>query len=260
MLDGRVYRTAFLPALVALFVAAFALEDRPAPGRSTLAPDVFDGPRAFETLEALNAAYPDRTPGSAGDAGLADEVARQLTAPEDEGARRVFTVRRDGATVVAARTGFSNRKIVVLADRDATGMAGLSGTAALLELGRVFKTRDLDKTLVLVSTTGATTGFAGARAWAREENGPVDGVIVLGDMAGTQIRKPWVVSWPASSRPVPLGLERTVQTAIRRETLSDGRRPARRRPMVPARAPGDGLRAGSDRGRRPACGADLGVR
>ena len=52
----------------------------------------------------------------------------------------------------------------------------------------MFKARDLRKTLVLVSTSGATTGFAGARAWAREEaGGPVDGVIVLGDMAGTRI-------------------------------------------------------------------------
>ena len=73
--------------------------------------------------------------------------------------------------MIATRTGFSSRRIVVLADRDAPGLAGLSGTAALLELGRVFKTRELDKTLVLVSTTGATTGFAGARAWARDEDG-----------------------------------------------------------------------------------------
>ena len=108
------------------------------------------------------------------------------------------------------------------ANRDAPGLAGLSGTAALLELARVFKSRELSKTLVLVSTTGATTGFAGARAWARDEaGGPVDGVIVLGDVAGTGIHKPWVVSWPSSSRPPALGLERTVQAAVRRETRSD---------------------------------------
>jgi hypothetical protein len=215
VLDARVYRTAFLPALVALFVAAFALEDRPQPGRATLAPDVFSGARAFETLEALDATR------RAGDAALAEEIGRQLAAPDDDGARPAFTVARDGPTVIATRTGFSGRRIVVLANRDAPGLAGLSGTAALLELARVFQTRDVDKTLVLVSTTGATTGFAGAREWAGREDGPVDGVIVLGDLAGTRIRKPWVVSWPASARPVPLGLERTVQAAIRRETFSD---------------------------------------
>ena len=128
----------------------------------------------------------------------------------------------DVRTVIATRPGISDRRIVVLANRDAPGLAGLSGTAALLELARVFKTRELEKTLVLVSTTGATTGFAGARAWARDEAGePVDGVIVLGDVAGTGIHKPWVVSWPSSSRPPALGLERTVQAAVRRETRSD---------------------------------------
>ena len=148
-------------------------------------------------------------------------------------------------TVVATRTGFSNRRIVVLADRDAPGPAGLSGTAALLELGRVFKSRDLDKTLVLVSTTGATTGFAGARAWARDEaGGPVDGVIVLGDMAGTQ--HPQAVGGvvagvvaSAAARP-----RAHCASAVRRETRSDAGRPARRRPVGPPRAAGDGVRAG----------------
>jgi hypothetical protein len=49
----------------------------------------------------------------------------------------------------------------------------------------------------------------------------VDGVIVLGDMAGTRVRKPWVVSWPSAPKPVALGLERTVQAAVRAETKSD---------------------------------------
>src|SRR3954469_15298119 len=80
----------------------------------------------------------------------------------------------------------------------------------------------MPKRLVLVSPSGATTGFAGARAWAKDNAGtPVDGVIVLGDMGGTRVRKPWVVSWPAAPKPVPLGLERTVQAAARAETKSD---------------------------------------
>ena len=83
MLDGRVYRTAFLPALVALFVAAFALQDRPSPGRSALPADTFSAERAFgatdpepQSLNGLAKAFPDRTPGSAGDHALADFIAR----------------------------------------------------------------------------------------------------------------------------------------------------------------------------------------
>jgi hypothetical protein len=228
VLDGRVYRTAFLPALVALCVAAFALQDRPSPGRSALPADTFNKERAFgatdpepQSLNGLAAAFPDRTPGSAGDRAMADFVARDLAAPVEEGERPVFSIRRvtdpDGLeTVIATRPGPSTRRIVVLADRDARGLADLSATAALLELARVYKASDLRRTLELVSTTGASDGFAGAREWAERETGPIDGVIVLGDMAGTSIKKPWVVSWPLSAGSVPLGVQRTVQAAIRR--------------------------------------------
>ena len=91
----------------------------------------------------------------------------------------------------------------MLAHRDALdspGLAELSGTAALLELARIFRTqvpsgeeeprapgrpqlvgRDLRKTLVLVSTSGGSGGAAGARAWARAQDaGAIDGVLVLG--------------------------------------------------------------------------------
>src|SRR5215203_3232032 len=78
------------------------------------------------------------------------------------------------------------------------------------------------KTLVLVSTSGATTGFAGARAWAREaadarRTSPVDAVLVLGDMAGKRIRKPWVVPWTGDGAVTPLALQRTIESALRAE-------------------------------------------
>jgi hypothetical protein len=245
VLDVRVYRTAFLPALVALFIAAFALNDRPTPATSPLPPDSFSKIAAFgndvnpapESLLGMARDFPSREPGSAGDNALADRVARVLRAPDQKGERSTFQVTRTTTeartptgkteieTVVGTRPGLSSRRIVVLASRDSRGrpgLADLSATAALLELARVFKTRDMTKTLVLVSTSGATTGFAGARAWAKDNAGtPVDGVIVLGDMAGRRVRKPWVVSWPAAPEPVPLGLERTVQAAARAETKSD---------------------------------------
>ncbi len=239
------YRTAFLPALVALFIAAFALQDRPAPAVAPLPADAFSGDRAYgndvkpapESLQGMARDFPSREPGSAGDIGLADRVARVLAAPGQRGERSEFQISRTLAeartpegktevvTVVGTRPGLSSRRIVVLANRDSRerpGLADLSATAALLELARVFKTRDLRKTLVLVSTSGATSGFAGARAWAKDNAGaPVDGVIVLGDMGGARVRKPWIVSWPAAPKPVALGLERTVQAAVRAEAKSD---------------------------------------
>jgi hypothetical protein len=235
VLDLRVYRTAFLPALVALFVAAFALADRPAPARSSLATDAFSGSRAFDSLSGLAAAYPRRPAGSAADFAVADAVARSLRAPAEADGRpgfaitRLYTQGRTATgrgrleTVVGTRVGLSSHRIVVLAHRDGTGPASLSGTAALVELGRVLKSTALQKTLVLVSTSGGTTGFAGARSWAKSEAGqPVDAVIVLGDLAGTHGRRPWVVPWPGDAGAPPLKLLRTVQSAVRTET---GRNP-----------------------------------
>jgi hypothetical protein len=234
VLDVRVYRAAFLPALVALFVAAFSLADRPAPAPSTLAADAFDGERAFggraplrNSLSELAQSFPDRRTGAAGDTRLADRVAETLGRP-DRTQSPGFRVSRervgDVETVVGVRPGLTSRRIVVLAHRDARerpGLAALSGTAALLELARVFRARELRKTLVLVSTSGAAHGFTGARAWA-EDAEAVDAVIVLGDMASTRARKPWVVPWSLGPGPAPLALQRTVENALRAEAGRPG--------------------------------------
>ena len=78
--------------------------------------------------------------------------------------------------------------------------------------------RDLRRTLVLVSTSGGTSGGAGARAWAREQDAAAfDGVLVLGDLASAHWRKPWVVRWSNGEEQPPLGWQRTVEVAVRRE-------------------------------------------
>src|ERR1019366_4740463 len=78
MLNGRLYRAAFVPFLFALALAAFSLGPRPLPLTSTLAPDAFEGQPAFEELRALGARYPDRRPGGAGDRALAAHIAATL--------------------------------------------------------------------------------------------------------------------------------------------------------------------------------------
>jgi hypothetical protein len=231
VLDVRVYRAAFLPALIALFVAAFSLGDRPAPAVSPLAADAFDGQRAFggdaplrNSLQELARSFPNRTTGSAGDTGLADRVAATLSA-EDRTRRPAFRVTRrhsgDAETVIGVRPGLSSRQIVVLSHRDAYGKPGraeLSGTAVMLELARLFRARELRKTLVLVSTSGAHEGYTGARAWAEQAaGGPIDAVIVLGDLAGGKSERPWVVPWSLGSGAAALALQRTVENAVRTE-------------------------------------------
>ena len=255
MLDVRVYRAAFLPALLALFVVAFSLEGRPSPLRTRAVADAFDPARAYgserlrDSLLQLGAAFPLRRPGSAGDAALADRVGAVFGAAGFDVARtteqgRTIDGETDLETVVGVRPGLSSRRIVVLSHRDSgysPGLADLSGTAALLEVARIFRTRapsgeqdlgepgrprlvgrDLRKTLVLVSTSGGSGGSAGARAWARAQGGePIDAVLVLGDLASAVWRKPWVVPWSNGEDQPPLAWQRTVETAVRQEVGAD---------------------------------------
>jgi hypothetical protein len=255
VLDVRVYRAAFLPALLALFVVAFSLAGRPSPARTRAVADAFDPSRAYgsaairDSLLQLGEAFPQRRPGSSGDAALGDRVSEVFRASGFQ----VSTTRTQGRTVdgeteletvVGVRPGLSSRRIVVLAHRDALdspGLADLSGTAALLELARIFRTRassteadsaqpkrpqlvgrDLRKTLVLVSTSGGSGGGAGARAWASAQDaGAIDGVLVLGDLASAEWHKPWVVPWSNGHEQPPLGWQRTVEAAVRQEVGSD---------------------------------------
>jgi Peptidase family M28 len=222
VLDPRIYRAGFLPILFALVLVGFTLRDPPRPLTTSLAPDAFDGAAAFRQLDRLAAEAPLRRPGSAGDALVARRVEETLrTNGFRVDVRRSPAETIDGEreleTVVGERTGFSNRRIVVLAHRDALGRgarAELSGTVALMELARVLGGRTLSRTLVLASTSGGTAGLAAAERLAREAGDPVDAVLVLGDLAGVKTDRPLVVPWSQSTALAPLELRRTVENAV----------------------------------------------
>ena len=237
MLNGRLYRAAFLPFVLALAVAAFALGSQPMPRTTTLAPDAFEGQRALAETQRLAARFPDRRPGSPGDNQLASYVAGTLQALGGT-AGGGFTVRvlhtsgqtiegeRSLETVVAERPGSTPAApILIVAHRDAAGTgaaAELSATTGLLELARVFASRETKRTIVLASTSGGSGGDAGAQSLlagleAAGIHGPFDGAIVLGDLAGTTLHKPVVVPYSDGLGSAPLALSRTVSDAIKRE-------------------------------------------
>jgi Peptidase family M28 len=244
MFDGRIYRAAFVPLLLVLVIAGFSLVGRSAPLGSTLAPDAFDGARAYAGLQALAKRFPDRRPGSAGDDALAVYIAQSLRGlgrpsapggPSGQGAAyggfqvsthrfRAQTV--DGArtltTVIAERPGSTGESpIAILAHRDSVtvgGEAELSGTAALLELARVFAQSETRRTIVLVSTSGSG---AGAADFALHWGHPLDASIVLGDIAGTTSRKPFVLPFSGGSGTAPESLQRTLDSAISQEVGVD---------------------------------------
>ncbi len=243
MLNGRLYRAAFVPFLFALAIAAFSLGARPRTLTSTLAPDAFEGAPAFAELESMAARFPQRRPGSRGDQELAGYVAHKLEALGGT-AGGGFSVRtyhfhaqtidgeRSLRTVVAQRPGSTSATpILILAHRDAAArgsVAELSGTAALLELARVFAARETKRTIVLASTSGGSGGAAGAAQLMANRpelggtaagggQGPLDAAIVLGDLAGAQARPPFVVPFSDGFGSAPLALQRTVAGAITEE-------------------------------------------
>ncbi len=236
MLNGRIYRAAFVPLLLALAIAGFSLRAPAHSLSSTLAPDAFDGPRAFAELQSLAAKFPERRPGSQGDEALAGYIAQTLgglggsaSAGFSVHTRRVEAQTIDGkrtlTTVIARRPGITGGSpIVLLAHRDAArrgAAAELSGTAVLLELARVLATSETTRTVIVVSTSGGSGGNAGALDFATHSGGPVDGAIVLGDLAGTTVHKPFVVPFSAGLGSAPGSLQRTVSVALAREVGVD---------------------------------------
>jgi hypothetical protein len=254
MLNWRLYRPTVVPVVLALAVAAFSLSPRPAGFGSALAPDAFEGTRAFAELQSLAVEFPDRRPGSSGDRALAARIAQVIEGLGGT-AHGGFMVRTrhfaaqtiDGertlTTVTAQRPGSTDASpIVILAHRDAAARgshAELSATAALLELARVFAARETKRTIVLVSTSGGSGGDAGAEDFVTHElspHGPTgwvdasaeggvgksfDATIVLGDLAGARSGEPVVVPFSDGVGSAPLQLQRTVDASITQQTGSD---------------------------------------
>ncbi len=237
MLDPRIYRASFLPVLLALLAVAFALQDRPRPIGTTLAPDAFVGSSAGALLDDLAERYPDRRPGGPGDEALARRVAAELRRALQPGGARtssVVEVQRfrgrtidgtdDLVNVIATRPGRPGAGIVVVAHRDAAergARAELSGTAALLTLARIAGSARLRRSITFVSTTGGSGGAAGARAAVSRLQARPAAVLVLGDMASERPRKPYVVPFSNGRGQAPVQLRRTVEAAARAELGTD---------------------------------------
>src|SRR3954454_15147613 len=89
MLELRLYRAAFIPAVLAAVLAMFSLESRPKPLPQGLAADVlFDGRQAAGQADQIAERAPNRRAGTLGDTATAELVAQTFT---DRG----FTVERD---------------------------------------------------------------------------------------------------------------------------------------------------------------------
>jgi hypothetical protein len=227
LIEARVYRAAFIPALLALVLAMFSFQSRPAPLQQGLAADIlFDGSEAAALAERIATEQPDRRAGRPGDAAtaelVANEFARRGFQPDQIERQRFTHAGRRLENVIARRAGGSRRQIVVVAARDAgavpDGPGSASDTAALLELARVFQGRPSRKTLVLASVDGSTLGEVGTERLVSElgSAGFVDAVLVMSSV-GSNASEPSVQAWSNDSRRAGIGLQRTVTESIRQE-------------------------------------------
>ncbi len=225
MLAARIYRTGMIVVALALVVLAFSLRDQQGALSPTLAPDVFNGQNVASTMSSIAAADPSRRPGSDGDQALAAQVGVDLRShgfavSTDTFAGRTVDGTRTLENVVGIRPGRMSGSIVIVAHRDALGspaLAGLSGTATLMELARDLEGETLSRTVVLASTT-ASQGTAGAIRLAQRLAGPVDAVLVLGDLASAHIRQPILVPWTTRQVVAPPLLRNTVVAALKDQT------------------------------------------
>jgi hypothetical protein len=225
VIEPRIYRAAFLPALLALVLVAFSLESPPRALDQGLAADaLFEGEAAIKIVQSIVADAPDRRAGSKGDSLIAARVAGLFRS--NGFATTVDRFDDDGhplVNVLGTRAGNSSKKIVIVAARDsdtppdATGSA--ADTAALMQFARVFQGRALRRTLVLASVDGGQLGDAGARRLAERIGPPgdVDAVIVISDLGAQRSRGPLVITWSNATTRSGLGLQRTVNGSLREE-------------------------------------------
>lgn len=221
MFELRMYRAGLVVVVVATLALAFSLENQPGPLTSSLAPDAFNGQNVHNTITRMAAAYPDRHPGSFGDNDIAQQVARSFSRYGFTTTTSIFSAQTaDGErtlqNVIGVRPGMQTGSVVILAHRDARtspAMASLSGTATLIELARDLEGETLHRTVVLASTTGSQ-GTAGAMRLASRLGGPIDAVIVLGDLASAHIRQPIIIPWSDGDQAAPPMLINTLASAL----------------------------------------------
>jgi hypothetical protein len=225
MLNPRIYRTGLIVAALAVIVFAFSLSNQPGSLGSSLSPVAFNGTQAYNAMRSWAIAYPNRSPGSFDDDALASEVASDFAADHLIVSTSTFNARTAQGTraleaVTGTLPGLSSGTILIVAHRDAVGSpaeAELSGTAIMVQLASVLAGGGHNRTIMLASTSGSA-GASGAEQLARTIPGPVDAVIALGDLAGTEVRQPIVVPWSDVPTFAPPLLRNTVASALSAQT------------------------------------------
>ena len=230
MIDFSVYRAGFAPALAAIIVLLFALTAPPDPLPGVVAPAEFDELAAARTAREIATSAPDRTPGSEGDARIADMVEKHFGQVEGgQVSEQRFSGDFDGhdvelRNVILTLPGDTERSVVVMAPRDSGGGPGAASsaaaTAALLEVVNELSGQTRTKTLVFVSTDGSSAGAQGAREFASgyPDLAAIDAVIDIWQPGSADPHGPLVLESSANSASASAQLVRTAQRELSDQT------------------------------------------
>jgi peptidase M28-like protein len=232
VVDLRLYRIAFLPALLALVALLFSLQSQPGPLRPLVAPAGFDKDAATRFARQIVARAPDRSPGSPGDARAAAIVHRTFrTVSAGEVLVQRFGAGGRLANVIMKLPGQTSDQIVLIAPRDTAAPPGAASSAAatgaLEELAASLGTTQHSKTIVLVSTDGASSGAAGAGALADDylDRGAVDAIVALEQPGAASPTQPFVLDSSTGAESDAIQLVRTAEVALTDQTGLHAREP-----------------------------------
>jgi hypothetical protein len=229
MIEWRLYRVAFLPAVVAAIVLLFSLQGVPAPLEAPVSLARFDEDGAAQAAREIVQLAPDRAPGSPGDAEIADMVTERFGGiPTAEVSEQTYSDSFEGEdveprNVIATLPGESDRRVVVMAPRDSAGGPGAASSAAatgmLLELAESFGGASHSKTLVFVSSAGATDGARGAREFADNypERDLIDAALVISQPGAARPQPPFAIPWSTGPQSTAIQLTRTAATLVSAE-------------------------------------------
>ena len=237
MVDLRLYRAAFLPALIALVALLFSLQSLPQALSPLLSPATFDQAAAARLSHQIVTRAPVRTPGSSGDAAVADMVQRafrQIHGGEVLEQRFTGDFRGDDVSmrnVILRLPGGSDRVVVLVAPRDSAAGPGATSsaaaTAALMELATDLGSSRHSKTILLASTDGSSAGAAGAKQLASGllDSTMVDGVVVLAAPGAAAARGPYLIDTSDGPNRGSVQLERTAERALHDQAVVSVHRP-----------------------------------
>lgn len=226
VINTRYWRIAFITVPVAVAISMFALESPPAGLKPPVPPDGFDTSLTSEIAREMAASAPEPTAGSESDRILGELVQARFSGLDgvEVAEQRFSGGGEDLRNVIAVLPGSSERQVALIAGRDVAAGSGAStsiaATAALVELATVFSGSTHEKTLVFVSTDGASIGALGAKRFATDysDADKLDAIVALSDPAAQDFQRPLVVPWGTSPENTSVQLQRTAADLVTRET------------------------------------------